>query len=52
MSSSGVATSLNIPPEYGLIYRVWMGGIAVLSQLDVHANFAKVLRDWLPGFTD
>jgi predicted unusual protein kinase regulating ubiquinone biosynthesis (AarF/ABC1/UbiB family) len=52
MSSAGVATSLNIPPEYGLIYRVWMGGIAVLSQLDVHANFAKVLRDWLPGFTD
>lgn len=52
MSSAGVATSLNIPPEYGLIYRVWMGGIAVLSQLDVRANFAKVLRDWLPGFTD
>jgi predicted unusual protein kinase regulating ubiquinone biosynthesis (AarF/ABC1/UbiB family) len=46
----GVATKLNIPPEYGLIYRVWMGGIAVLSQLDVHANFAQVLRDWLPGF--
>lgn len=50
MSSSGVATKLNIPPEYGLIYRVWMGGIAVLSQLDVKANFAQVLRDWLPGF--
>ncbi|MCA0294964.1 MAG: AarF/ABC1/UbiB kinase family protein [Actinobacteria bacterium] len=50
MRSDGVAALLNIPPEYGLIYRVWMGGIAVLSQLDVHANFAQVLRDWLPGF--
>ncbi|HOC12489.1 MAG TPA: AarF/ABC1/UbiB kinase family protein [Propionicimonas sp.] len=52
MGSSGVATRLNIPPEYSLIYRVWMGGIAVLSQLDVHANFAQVLRDYLPGFAD
>jgi predicted unusual protein kinase regulating ubiquinone biosynthesis (AarF/ABC1/UbiB family) len=50
MRSDGVAARLNIPPEYGLIYRVWMGGIAVLSQLDVRANFAQVLRDWLPGF--
>ena len=52
MNSSGVATRLNVPPEYGLIYRVWMGGIAVLSQLDVKANFAQVLRDYLPGFAD
>ncbi len=50
LGHDAVATSLNIPPEYGLIYRVWMGGIAVLSQLDVRANFAKVLRDWMPGF--
>lgn len=45
-----VALKLNIPPEYGLIYRVWLGGIAVLSQLDVRANFAAVLRQYLPGF--
>ncbi len=50
--SDGVATSLNIPPEYGLIYRVWMGGIAVLSQLDVRAHFAQVLREYLPGFAE
>ena len=50
LNENGVARRLNIPPEYTLIYRVWMGGIAVLSQLDVRANFAKVLRDWLPGF--
>ena len=47
-----VALKLNIPPEYGLIYRVWLGGIAVLSQLDVKANFAAVLRQYLPGFAD
>lgn len=50
--TDGVATSLNIPPEYSLIYRVWMGGIAVLSQLDVRAHFAQVLRDYLPGFAE
>ena len=52
VGQDAVATKLNIPPEYSLIYRVWMGGIAVLSQLDVQANFAQVLRDYLPGFAD
>ena len=48
----GVAMKLNIPAEYSLIYRVWMGGIAVLSQMDVKAGFAGVLREFLPGFAD
>jgi predicted unusual protein kinase regulating ubiquinone biosynthesis (AarF/ABC1/UbiB family) len=52
VGQDAVATKLNIPPEYSLIYRVWMGGIAVLSQLDVQANFAQVLRDYLPGFAE
>ena len=52
VGQDAVATKLNIPPEYSLIYRVWMGGIAVLSQLDVEANFAQVLRDYLPGFAE
>ena len=46
----GVAMRLNIPPVYALIYRVWMGGIAVLAQLDVRARFADVLTEFLPGF--
>lgn len=50
MQPGGVATRLNIPPIYTLIYRAWLGGISVLSQLDVKANFASVLRDYLPGF--
>jgi predicted unusual protein kinase regulating ubiquinone biosynthesis (AarF/ABC1/UbiB family) len=49
---SDVAMKLNIPPEYSLIYRVWLGGIAVLAQLDVTAGFADVLRRYLPGFAD
>lgn len=50
MGPDGIAMKVNIPPEYSLIYRVWMGGIAVLSQLDVRARFAEVLRRYLPGF--
>lgn len=52
MGADDVALKLNIPPEYGLIYRVWLGGIAVLAQLDVTADFAAVLRAYLPGFAD
>lgn len=49
-SSDTVMNQLNVPPVYALIHRVWMGGIAVLSQLDVRARFADVLTDYLPGF--
>lgn len=41
---------LNVPADYALIHRVWLGGIAVLSQLDVRARFADVLSEFLPGF--
>lgn len=50
MQPGGVATRLNIPPLYTIIWRAWLGGISVLSQLDVKANFAAVLREYLPGF--
>lgn len=49
-NNNTVMTKLNVPPVYALIHRVWMGGIAVLSQLDVRARFADVLTDYLPGF--
>ena len=49
-TSDTVMTKLNVPPVYALIHRVWMGGIAVLSQLDVRARFADVLTEYLPGF--
>ena len=43
---------LNLPPSYLLIHRVWIGGIAVLSQLEAEAPFRAVLEEFLPGFTD
>lgn len=41
---------VNLPPEYLLIHRVWMGGIGVLSQLGAEARFADILAESLPGF--
>jgi predicted unusual protein kinase regulating ubiquinone biosynthesis (AarF/ABC1/UbiB family) len=48
----GAATALkiNLPPEFLLIHRVWLGGIGVLSQLEAQAPFADILSDSLPGF--
>jgi predicted unusual protein kinase regulating ubiquinone biosynthesis (AarF/ABC1/UbiB family) len=43
---------INLPPSYLLIHRVWIGGIAVLSQLDTEAPFRSVLEEFLPGFAD
>ena len=48
----GVGMKLTIPPVYALIHRVWLGGIAVLAQLDVTAGFRGVLAEYLPGWND
>lgn len=48
----GVGMKLTIPPLYALIHRVWLGGIAVLAQLDVTAGFRDVLAEFLPGWSD
>ena len=42
--------AFNLPADYLLIHRVWMGGIAVLSQLGITAGFRSVLDEFLPGF--
>jgi predicted unusual protein kinase regulating ubiquinone biosynthesis (AarF/ABC1/UbiB family) len=49
-TSGGVALQLNLPPSYLLIHRVWLGGLAVLSQLGVRAAFGQVLEEFLPGY--
>jgi predicted unusual protein kinase regulating ubiquinone biosynthesis (AarF/ABC1/UbiB family) len=49
-ASGGVALQLNLPPNYLLIHRVWLGGIAVISQLDARAPFGSVLEEFLPGY--
>jgi predicted unusual protein kinase regulating ubiquinone biosynthesis (AarF/ABC1/UbiB family) len=50
--NAALAFKLNLPPSYLLIHRVWIGGIAVLSQLEAEAPFREVLIELLPGFTD
>lgn len=46
----GVAMKFNLPPEYMLIHRVWMGGLGVLSQLGATAPFREIIEESLPGF--
>ena len=41
---------LNLPPSYLLIHRTWLGGIALLSQLEAEAPFRAILEESLPGF--
>ena len=49
-ANNGVAMKINLPPEYLLIHRVWLGGLAVLAQLNARAPFNAVLRELLPGY--
>ena len=51
-ASGGVALKLNLPPSYLLIHRVWLGGLAVLSQLNARAAFGRVLEEFLPGYAE
>ena len=44
------AFKINLPPEYMLIHRVWMGGIGVLCQLEVDLSFRALLEEYAPGF--
>ena len=50
--SEGFSTSLriNLPPEYLLIHRVWLGGVGVLCQLGATAPFTAILEENIPGF--
>jgi predicted unusual protein kinase regulating ubiquinone biosynthesis (AarF/ABC1/UbiB family) len=49
--ASRLGRQLNLPPAYLLIYRVTIGSIGVLCQLDARGDFRAVLEEWLPGFT-
>ena len=42
---------LNLPPEYLLVHRVWLGGVGVLCQLQAEVSLVTELETWLPGFT-
>jgi len=42
---------INLPPQYMLIHRTWLGGIGVLSQMDATVPMRAELVRWLPTFT-
>ncbi len=44
--------SLNLPPEYLMIFRVLMGSVGICAQLDAYAPYMRILTEWLPGFDD
>jgi predicted unusual protein kinase regulating ubiquinone biosynthesis (AarF/ABC1/UbiB family) len=39
----------NLPPEYLLIHRVWLGSCGVLSQLGSRGRWREELERWVPG---
>jgi predicted unusual protein kinase regulating ubiquinone biosynthesis (AarF/ABC1/UbiB family) len=47
----GVGLKLNLPPQYLLIHRVWLGGIGVLCQIEGEVPAREILTRYLPGFT-
>jgi len=49
-SSWSVGLRLNLPPEFLLIHRVWIGGIGVLCQISGEVQVPQVLAEHLPGF--
>lgn len=49
-SEWSIGLKLNLPPEYLLIHRVWIGGIAVLCQIGGDVPVPEVLGEWLPEF--
>ncbi len=46
----GVGLKLNLPPQYLLIHRVWLGGIGVLCQIEGDVPARAILAKHLPGF--
>ncbi len=46
-----VAWRVNLPPEYLLVHRTWIGGVGVLCQLGAEVPFRGILEEYLPGFS-
>jgi predicted unusual protein kinase regulating ubiquinone biosynthesis (AarF/ABC1/UbiB family) len=47
-----VGFKLNLPADYLLIHRVWLGGVAVLCQLGARIPVRQEMEEWVPGFAD
>jgi predicted unusual protein kinase regulating ubiquinone biosynthesis (AarF/ABC1/UbiB family) len=46
-----IGLKLNLPPNYLLIHRVWLGCIGVLCQLNANVSTRAEIETWIPGFT-
>ncbi|NKY86833.1 AarF/ABC1/UbiB kinase family protein [Nocardia veterana] len=44
--------SLQLPAEHIMVFRVLMGSIGICAQLDAEVPFMKLMRDWVPGYTE
>ncbi|GIL36267.1 AarF/ABC1/UbiB kinase family protein [Phycicoccus sp. DTK01] len=44
-----IGLKLNLPPDYLLIHRVWLGGIGVLSQIGGTVPLREMVCAYLPG---
>jgi predicted unusual protein kinase regulating ubiquinone biosynthesis (AarF/ABC1/UbiB family) len=47
-----IGLKLNLPPEYLLIHRVWLGGIGVLSQIGGTVPLREMVCAYLPGLDE
>jgi hypothetical protein len=47
-----IGLKLNLPPEYLLIHRVWLGGIGVLSQVGGTVPLREMVCAYLPGLDE
>ncbi len=45
-----IGLKLNLPPEYALIHRVWIGATGVTCQLDAEVPVRAEIERWVPGF--
>jgi len=45
-----VGLKINLPADYLLIHRVWLGSIGVLCQLEAEFSVRDEFEKWIPGF--
>lgn len=45
-----IGLKLNLPPEYALVHRVWLGATGVTCQLDARVKVRAEIERWVPGF--
>ena len=47
-----VGLKFNLPPEYALIHRVWLGTTGVTCQLEARVKVRAEIERWVPGFAE